>query len=60
MPGQVTYIIGASGAGKTSLLNILSDRISIKNGATLEGTILLNDTMKFNQGVFGQIAGYVM
>jgi ABC-type multidrug transport system ATPase subunit len=29
MPGQTLYIMGASGAGKTSLLNILSDRISL-------------------------------
>ena len=32
MPGQTLYIMGASGAGKTSLLNILSDRISNVNG----------------------------
>ena len=32
MPGQTLYIMGASGAGKTSLLNILSDRISNING----------------------------
>jgi ABC-type lipoprotein export system ATPase subunit len=29
MPGQTLYIMGASGAGKTSLLNIISDRISL-------------------------------
>ncbi|TNV81553.1 hypothetical protein FGO68_gene4885 [Halteria grandinella] len=28
LPGQTTYIMGSSGAGKTSLLNILSDRVS--------------------------------
>jgi ABC-type lipoprotein export system ATPase subunit len=28
MPGQTLFIMGASGAGKTSLLNLLSDRIS--------------------------------
>lgn len=33
LPGQTLYIMGASGAGKTSLLNILSDRISTGNGA---------------------------
>lgn len=27
-PGQATFIMGSSGAGKTSLLNILADRIS--------------------------------
>ena len=31
MPGQTLFIMGASGAGKTSLLNILSKRISQTN-----------------------------
>ena len=37
LPGQTTYIMGASGAGKTSLLNALSDRIKIGKGTKLEG-----------------------
>ena len=32
LPGESLYIMGASGAGKTSLLNLISDRISTKNG----------------------------
>jgi ABC-type multidrug transport system ATPase subunit len=43
LPGQTLYIMGASGAGKTSLLNILSDRIALKNGAKLTGDVQLND-----------------
>lgn len=31
-PGQTTYIMGSSGAGKTSLLNILTGRVSAKAG----------------------------
>ena len=31
LPGESLYIMGASGAGKTSLLNMLSDRNSSKN-----------------------------
>ena len=27
LPGQTLYIMGSSGAGKTSLLNLISDRI---------------------------------
>lgn len=46
MPGQTLFIMGASGAGKTSLLNILSDRISLKMGATLKKNIKINDTME--------------
>jgi ABC-type multidrug transport system fused ATPase/permease subunit len=33
LPGQTTFIMGASGAGKTSLLNILADRISMRGNA---------------------------
>jgi ABC-type multidrug transport system ATPase subunit len=44
--------MGASGAGKTSLLNILSDRISTAN-ATLSGEITINDTMKVDNDNFG-------
>jgi len=39
-PGVATYIMGSSGAGKTSLLNILSDRVVLINKATLSGTIV--------------------
>ena len=52
--------MGASGAGKTSLLNILSDRIAIRNGAKLTGEVQLNDKKKVNQSTFGQVASFVM
>lgn len=47
-PGQTLYVMGASGAGKTSLMNALSDRISLSNGAKLSGEILMNDTTKLS------------
>lgn len=60
MPGTTLYIMGSSGAGKTSLLNMLSDRISLKNGATVSGKVLVNDTTELSQKNFGSIAAYVM
>jgi ABC-type multidrug transport system ATPase subunit len=40
--------MGASGAGKTSLLNVLSDRIGLKKGDKLAGEIKFNDRYKLN------------
>jgi ABC-type multidrug transport system ATPase subunit len=52
--------MGASGAGKTSLLNILSDRISLNSGDTLQKDIFINDTLRVNDDNFGKVSGYVM
>ena len=52
--------MGASGAGKTSLLNLLSDRIAIKDGSTIEGRITLNDQHELNSSLFSSYASYVM
>jgi ABC-type multidrug transport system ATPase subunit len=60
LPGQTTYIMGSSGAGKTSLLNILSDRASSTQGKTVSGEVLLNDSIKLENKVFGNFAAYVM
>lgn len=45
MPGETLYIMGSSGAGKTSLLNMLSDRIGTKEGQKLSGDIKVNDAL---------------
>ncbi len=52
--------MGASGAGKTSLLNIISDRISINRGDVLKKEIYLNDTVRVNDNNFGKVSAYVM
>lgn len=52
--------MGASGAGKTSLLNLISDRASRKNGAKIEGTVLVNNKQEVSQKTFGNIASFVM
>ena len=59
-PGVATYIMGSSGAGKTSLLNILSDRVVLINKATLSGTIVFNDDIPVNQDNFARYGAYVM
>jgi ABC-type multidrug transport system ATPase subunit len=60
LPGQTLYIMGASGAGKTSLLNIISDRISTNKGDILKNEIYLNDTVRVNEDNFGKVSAYVM
>lgn len=60
LPGQTTFIMGASGAGKTSLLNLLSDRMSIRDGMTVKGRITLNDQHELTSGLFSNYASYVM
>ena len=52
--------MGASGAGKTSLMNAISDRIALGEGASITGEILVNDSKKLDQKVFGTYATYVM
>ena len=52
--------MGASGAGKTSLLNLLSDRVNVKAGVSVEGSITFNDTYDLNAELFSKYACYVM
>jgi ABC-type multidrug transport system ATPase subunit len=52
--------MGASGAGKTSLLNLLSDRINEKNGQKVSGKVTINDSVPCKQNIFGTLAAYVM
>ncbi len=49
LPGQTCYIMGSSGAGKTSLLNILSDRTSNRKGNRISGSVMLNGNVPLTQ-----------
>jgi ABC-type lipoprotein export system ATPase subunit len=38
-PGDMVAIMGASGSGKTSLLNILGQRLDLSAGSKIDGVI---------------------
>ena len=52
--------MGSSGAGKTSLLNILADRVTSATNTWLSGNILFNDEVPVNKDTFQKYAAYVM
>jgi ABC-type multidrug transport system ATPase subunit len=60
LPGETLYVMGMSGSGKTSLLNVLSDRINVSSSHRVSGRILLNNKIPVTAAVYGKIGGYVM
>ena len=58
-PKEMVAIMGASGSGKTSLLNILGQRLDLSKGANVEATIKCNDK-EISKGDFGKLGAFVM
>lgn len=53
-PGVLTALMGVSGAGKTTLMDVLSGR---KTGGYISGTITISGYLK-KQETFARISGY--
>lgn len=53
-PGILTALVGVSGAGKTTLMDVLAGR---KTGGIIEGNITISGYPK-NQETFARISGY--
>jgi len=60
-PGTMTAIMGPTGSGKTSLLNVLATRMPVAGGATLKGSFSVNgEALGVATRRFARLSAYVM
>ena len=57
-PKEMLAIMGSSGCGKTSLLNVLAQRLALTPGALMEGAVKCN-SRQVNRSDFGKIGAFV-
>lgn len=57
-PKEMIAIMGASGSGKTSLLNVLAQRLALTPGSKLEGEVRCNNRL-LSVTDFGKIGAFV-
>jgi ABC-type multidrug transport system ATPase subunit len=57
-PKEMISIMGASGSGKTSLLNVLAQRLALSPGAILEGEVKCNNRQVGTMD-FGKIGAFI-
>ena len=57
-PKEILAIMGGSGSGKTTTLNIFAQRLSLLQGAVFGGEVKVNNRL-LNPASFGKVGAYV-
>lgn len=59
-PRELIGLLGPSGAGKTVLLNIFSDRLNLATGSIYNRDVTINQNVTLTRSIFGKKCAYVM